>query len=113
MILVNSLAYIVLVVSFIAIVTIKNDSVMTSVYAISCCIMSWCMTYSMHKLKNFSQLLASDGIIASQRLLVFHVSAFWVVSVLETGNSVATILYDSHFNEIKPMTKRSYNLALA
>ena len=113
MILVNSLAYIGLVISFIAIVTIKDDSVLTTFYAISCCTMSGCMTYSMHKLKKFSQLLASDGIIASQRLLVMHVSAFWVVSILETANSVATILYDSHFDEIKPVTKKSYNLALA
>ena len=112
MILINSIAYIVLILSFIFIVTFKNHQVMTYVYAICCCIMTGCLTYSMMKLRTFSQLLAADGIIASKHLLVLHVTCFWVVSILEVATAVVTILFNSNFNN-KLISKRSNSLALA
>ena len=112
MILVNSIAYTVLVLSFIFIVTFKNHQVMTYVYATCCCIMTGCLTYSMMKLRAFSELLAADGIIASKHLLVLHVTCFWVVSVLEVATAVVTILFNSNFNK-QLISKRSNSLALA
>lgn len=98
MILVNTVAYICLIASFIAFVTIKNHGVMTFVFAFFCCTMTGCMTYSMLKLRKFSQLLAADGILASKHLLVIHVTSFWIVSILEIASAIVTAILGHDIN---------------
>ena len=113
-ILVNSLAYVALVVSFFAMLKYKNHLVQTCVFAIYTCTMTGLLTYSMLKLRKFSRLLAADGILASKRLLTLHVACFWIVSILEIASSIVTFMLAYKLDDEKSKLKReTNNLALA
>ena len=92
MILINSVAYVILFASFIAILKMRNHIVQTYVYVVACCFMTGFMTYSICKLRRFSKLLAAEGIIASKHLLFVHITAFWIVSALEITSAVITTI---------------------
>ena len=89
---------------------------MTIVFAIYTCSFTGFLTYSMMKLRRFSSLLASDGILASKHLLILHVICFWIASLLEVANMIVTFILDDNLQDKQipsEATPSDNNLAFA
>ena len=112
MILVNSLAYGTLVISFVLFLQQQNHIVSTGVFTLFTCTCTGLLTYSMIKLRKFSSLLAADGILASKRLLGLHVTCFWICSGLEIASLIVTIMLDQTVRNENGTKAEMNNLAL-
>lgn len=91
LIFVNIAAYILLVTSFLVMITVKERYAVTIVFAVSTILVTTILTYSMHKLKKFSSLLVANGILASKCLLFLHLASWWVASILQIVIAIITI----------------------
>ena len=87
----NAIAYSFLLICLIILIFWQSTSVILFIYLFTNLGIASVLTYSMIKLRQFSKLLVADGIIASDLLMMIHLTSFWVVSILDIGACFAAL----------------------
>ena len=79
----HCVAYLSFFICFFAMLRTESHTVTSLVYTIGTFAISISLTYSMAKINNFAKMVSGVGITTSKPLLVIHLTAFWIVSVLQ------------------------------